>query len=111
MKNLDRLIAEELAQIRIPQAQEKCKSLISIGKPEERRCPHTKQSRLIIPIVPDKSGVTVCYLAEEAYPWGIVNMSSDYLPTDDRWFISLEDAFYHSPAWDNGELPLDYELL
>ena len=58
------------------------------------------------------NGTRILYCSpnrERTDPWVVLSVDMTHADGDDHWFLTLEDSFYQSGAW-NGELPPGYEV-
>lgn len=117
-ETMQSLVQRSLAEISDPVIQDRISNLLVEPRYEDREWDYGEIGETypcwIVLEHPD-SNTAIAYCESgfgPIYPWGLLFISGEYLSMgmDSSWFVSLEDAFRHTRAWD-GENPHGYEVL
>lgn len=112
---LDEILEEAFSLFRLPEAEQKCRTMYDNWENQTKVCPATGQEILVTILAKTGDNQALGYrhdAAETSNRWGLVEPDSDRISSPDFWFHWLEDAFCASSAWDGPAPPnLDFREL
>jgi hypothetical protein len=114
-EQLSEIIDSELERIRIPEMKEFLRHRLISPVLHYRRWDYSREPVsypcwLVADLRHKDIGIVYSEYGHGKHdPWGVVHVSGEWFGMDDRWFLTLEDAFINSGCW-NGPVPNDYEV-
>ena len=110
--DIEALVARQLASISQPELVGCLRSLLVQPRCEQRPWDYgapgqTYPCWIVTEHQPSNTGIAFCESGfGPSYPWGLLFLQGPYLSMgmDSQWFVSLEEAFRDSMAWE-GENP------
>ena len=113
--DIEALVARQVEGIRQPDLVRAIRPLLVPPRCEPRPWDYGAPSQtypcwIVLEHQPSNTGIAFCELGYgPSYPWGLLFLKGPHLSMgmDSQWFISLEEAFRDSMAWD-GENPPAY---
>ena len=116
-EDINKLVAAEIARISQPELASRISELLIAVRCEPREWDYGEAGQTfpcwIVAEHPDSNtAFAYCELGfGPSYPWGLLTIQGQHMSMgmDSGWFVSLEEAFRDSFAWE-GANPPDYEV-
>src|SRR5215471_6248527 len=113
--DIEALVARQLASVSQPELVECLRPMLVRPRCEQRPWDYgapgqTYPCWIVAEHQPSNTAFAFCELGfGPSYPWGLLSIRDDHLNMgmDSQWFVSLEEAFRDSRAWE-GENPPGY---